>query len=181
MPDSITWAVDDLATIGGHPCEVFGAPHVIDTEEGKAVEFWGEAERGDGLMLPVNPLAGLGAFTVEIVFMPYAGGPTDQRFFHMAEDGDTGNRVLLETRNGGWVNTTEAGAQGTGEVVPEGEWFLDACLQSAAPVEGERNLAIQFATNHTHSAEAWHTASVVVDGGEFTHYVDGVAERSPPV
>ena len=30
--------------------------------------------------------------------MPYAGGPTDQRFFHMAEDGDTGNRVLLETR-----------------------------------------------------------------------------------
>ena len=31
------------------------------------------------------------------------------------------------------------------------------------------------------SAEAWHTASVVVDGGEFTHYVDGVAERSPPV
>lgn len=33
----------------------------------------------------------------------------------------------------------------------------------------------------THRAEEWHTASVVVDGSHFAHYVDGVLETSPPV
>ena len=147
----------------------------------QAVEFWGDAETCDGLKLQINPLAGLAAFTAEIVFMPYAGGPHEQRFFHMEDEESSGNRVLLETRNGGFSPPDEPAWAAHQATVPDGEWFLDACLQSGSATEGERNLAIQFATNCTHPAESWHTASVVVDGGQFTHYVDGIAEVSPKV
>ena len=157
-----------------------GSPAAV-IDRGQAVEFWGDEDAGDGLKLPVNPLAGLSAFTAEIVFMSYSGGPHEQRFFHMEDEESSGNRVLLETRNGGFSPPDEADWAEHQATVPDGEWFLDACLQSASATEGERNLAIQFATHCTHPAESWHTASVVVDGDQFTHYVDGVAEISPKV
>lgn len=31
---SLTWAVDSLDEIGGHACQVFGSPKVIDTDDG---------------------------------------------------------------------------------------------------------------------------------------------------
>ena len=39
------WAIDSVNEIGGHPVEVFGAPRVIDTPEGPAVEFSGDGEQ----------------------------------------------------------------------------------------------------------------------------------------
>jgi hypothetical protein len=41
------WAVESTERIGGFPCTVHGSPVVIDTPEGKAVEFSGD---GDGLV-----------------------------------------------------------------------------------------------------------------------------------
>jgi hypothetical protein len=76
----IHWTLDNLARIGGHPVTVIGAPHVVDTPLGPAVEFDGT---GDGLMIDVNPLAGLERFTVEVLFEPAPYGGEEQRFLHM--------------------------------------------------------------------------------------------------
>ena len=92
---ALLWSVDSLETIGGHPCTVYGSPRVIDTPHGKAVEFSGN---GDGIILPVNPVEGLESFTVEVLFLPYGEGPQEQRFFHLQEDAQPDNRLLLETR-----------------------------------------------------------------------------------
>lgn len=92
---ALLWSVDSTETIGGHPCTVHGSPRVIDTPLGKAVEFTGD---GDGLTLAFSPLAGLESFTVEVLFLPYSGGPQEQRFVHLQEDATPDNRLLMETR-----------------------------------------------------------------------------------
>src|SRR5262245_13247882 len=76
---TVFWKLDNLANIGGHAVTVVGAPKVVETDSGKAVEFNGST---DGLFLDVNPLAGLQRFTVEIEFQPAAAGPEEQRFVH---------------------------------------------------------------------------------------------------
>jgi hypothetical protein len=162
------WSVDSTETIGGYPCTVHGSPRVIDTAQGKAVEF--QAATSDGLVLPTNPIHGLESFTVEVIFCPYSGGPHEQRFFHLQEDTKPNNRLLLETRNNGWQD-------GGWSPVPANAWAGDACLQSDSPNGGDAgNLAIQFAAAepYLHKVDTWHNFAVVVDGKEMRHYVDGV-------
>jgi hypothetical protein len=174
-PEVIQWDIDSTSTIGGHAVSTYGAPRVIATDDGgSAVEFSGN---GDGLLIETNPVEGMRAFTAEVVFCPYRGGPKEQRFFHMDSGG--GNRVLLETRSNGWEDPQGHAGGMRGCALAPGEWFADVCVQSPAPRTGVRrspNLAIQFATNCTHQVDEWHTLSVVIDGPRLIHYVNGVRE-----
>jgi hypothetical protein len=57
--EPVVWRLDQTARIGGQTTEVLGAPRVA-TEAGiPAVWFNGTS---DGLLVPVNPLAGLAQF-----------------------------------------------------------------------------------------------------------------------
>ena len=145
----VTWKIDNLSSIDGHRTTVLGAPKVIATEGGKAVEFDG---KDDGLIVPVLALAGTTAFTLEIVFRPDAGGPREQRFFHLQEDG-TENRVLVETRLTG-----------------DGRWYLDTFIRS-----GDVNQTLASPAR-LHPVGKWHHMALVFDGREMRHYVNGTKE-----
>ena len=154
LMEQVVWDIDNLDSIGGHPVTVVGSPEVIETPEGKAVEFDGE---GDALFLDVHPLAGTDRFTVEVIFKPYADGLVEQRFFHMQENGSD-NRVMFETR-----------------LTEDNRWFLDAFIKS-----GEGNNVL-FAEDFKHPIGPWYHAAIVVDGKEMRHYINGMQEMSRPI
>ncbi len=149
--EQITWDLDNLETVHGIPIETLGAPKVINTPEGKAIEFDG---RDDGLLIPQNPLKGWSEFTVEVLFRPDPGGLEEQRFFHIQESGSD-NRVLLETR-----------------LPNERHWFLDTFIKS-----GKHELTL-YAKEYLHPLGQWHHAALVRDRSKVTHYVNGKKELS---
>jgi hypothetical protein len=151
---AVVWRLDNLTRIGGHAVTVVGAPRVVGTSSGPAVEFNGAT---DGLLFDINPLAGLAQFTIEVVFEPASGGPAEQRFLHV-EESVTGNRALLETR-----------------MLPDGSWCLDTFLR-----HGDASLTLIDRTV-THPASTWHVAALSFDGRTMTHYVDRVRELSGEV
>lgn len=150
----VTWRLDSLARIGGHPVTVAGDPHVIDTPDGKAILFDGV---DDGIFLDTHPLAGMETFTVEVVFRPDRDGAAEQRFFHMQEN-DSEARVMFETR-----------------LVENTHWFLDTFILS-----GEQRVVL-YAEDDLHELGAWQHAAIVVDGGTMRHYVNGELELSEPL
>jgi hypothetical protein len=152
--EPIAWDFSNLERIGGHKITTVGAPRLIESPHGKAVEFDGT---DDGLFVDANPLDGLSKFTAEVVFKPYAGGPTAQRFVHMQEDGSE-NRLLFEIR-----------------LTEDNHWFLDAFIKS-----GGGNYTL-YAEKSPHAIGPWYHAAVVVDGTIMRHYVNGVEELSTPI
>ncbi len=148
-PDPVTWRLDNLEEIGGHPVTVVGEPKLIDTPAGKAIEFDGI---DDAIFLDVHPLAGMKQFTVEIVFKPYADGAAEQRFFHMQED-ESESRVMFETR-----------------LVDGNYWFLDTFIKS-----GDQSVVL-YAEEDTHEIGQWQHAAIVVDGETMRHYVNAKLE-----
>ena len=145
---SILWRFDNLDRIGGSQPSILGGPQVIDSSEGKVVEFDGT---DDALVFDLNPLAGCRAFTLEVVFRPDSGGRPEQRFIHMQEVDD--HRVLVETR-----------------LTPEGQWFLDTFIKS-----GESECTL-YAENFLHPVGEWFHAALVYENGRMCHYVDGEKE-----
>jgi Concanavalin A-like lectin/glucanases superfamily len=153
---AVTWRLDNLDRIGGHAVRTLGAPGVVQTELGPAVEFNGKT---DGLLIDANPIAGLRAFTIELLFQPDAGGPEEQRFLHIEEAGDTGSRTLIELR-----------------MLPGGSsWTLDTFLRNR-----EKGLTL-LDRSKAHPAAQWHTAALVYDGRVMQHYVNGEREVSGEV
>jgi hypothetical protein len=150
----VMWAVDNLENIGENSITVLGAPKIVETPRGRALEFDGKR---DGLLVSAQPLAGLGTFTVEVIFRPDAGGPDEQRFLHVQEDGSD-NRVLIETR-----------------LRDDGRWFLDTYIRSG------RTDQTLFAEKFTHPVGQWYQAALVFDGSEMSHYVNGVKELSSEI
>jgi hypothetical protein len=147
----VDWVVDNLQKIGGHEAKVEGAPKVVETDKGPAVSFDG---RKDAILLETNPVEGLRAFSVEVLFRPAAGGAEEQRFFHLQEEVGE-NRLLLETR------------------MPQPDlWYGDTFLKS-----GKNQKALND-PKATHPAAQWHTLALVYDGTEMTQYVDGKKELS---
>lgn len=146
--EPVVWRVDNLARIGGRPpAEILGAPRVADG----TAEFDGGR---DGILLDVNPLAGLRAFTVEVLFWPAEGGPEAQRFVHF-EDA-AGARMLFETRLDG-----------------RGGWWLDTFLRDPrVPGRGHALIDPRF----THPTGRWYWAALRYDGRRMTSYVNGVQE-----
>src|SRR5215471_12995309 len=102
-PTQVVWKLDSLERIGGNKVRVEGAPKVIATAAGKAIEFHGGK---DALFLDAHPLAGADTFTWEVIFRPDADGPAEQRFFHFQVP-DEETRMLFELR------------------IRDGKWFLD--------------------------------------------------------
>jgi hypothetical protein len=151
---AVSWAIDNLQSIAGHPTTVLGAPMVIETPAGKALAFDGV---DDALFVENHPLAGLPQFTVEIYFRPDAGGSPAQRFFHMQDD-SSGGRVLFETRLPG-----------------NNRWVLDVFIESAG---GE--VAV-YDPAKTHPLGAWYHLAAVVDGQRARSYVNGVEQVSFPL
>jgi Concanavalin A-like lectin/glucanases superfamily len=153
---AVTWRLDNLDRIGGHPVRTVGAPRVVQTELGPAVEFNGKT---DALLIDANPIAGVRAFTIELLFLPDAGGPEEQRFLHIEETGDTGSRALIELR-----------------MLPGGaSWTLDTFLRNR-----ETGLTL-LDRSKRHPAAQWHTAALVYDGRVMQHYVNGERELSGEV
>ncbi|MEQ8791900.1 MAG: LamG domain-containing protein [Pirellulaceae bacterium] len=154
LRDSVTWRLDRLQSIGGHKVRREGEPRVIETSQGKAIAFDG---KDDGLFLDVHPLAGAKEFTVEVIFRPDAGGPAEQRFFHMQQD-DSEDRVMFETR-----------------LTDDGRWFLDTFIKTG---EGNHTL---FAEEFKHPVGRWYHAAIVVEGDQMRHYVNGKQELSSKI
>jgi len=152
--DQITWNFDNLREIGGQKMAVHGDPQVVASPWGKAIHFDGVQ---DGLTLDLHPLEAAAAFTIELVFRPESGGMAEQRFFHLQE-GDSENRVLVETRLTG-----------------DGQWYLDTFIAS-----GKTNQTL-IDPAHLHPLDKWQHAALVFDGRRMSHYVGGKEELSAVV
>lgn len=144
------WTVDNLETIGGHRATVLGRPKVIETPEGRAVEFDGV---GDALVVEAHPLAGLDRFRIDVTFRPDAGGLTEQRFLHLHTDDR--NRILIETR-----------------LTDHGTWFLDTFIFSNGVGQ------TLYAEGSQHPVGRWYRVALEYSDGEMRHYVDGVQEMT---
>jgi hypothetical protein len=154
LVEQTIWNLDNLKSIGGHAVTVVGAPKVIETARGKALEFDGE---NDAIFFDVHPLAGAEVFTVEVIFQPYPNGLKEQRFFHMQDDAED-QRVLFETR-----------------LTDDDRWFLDTFIRTSGANH------TQFAEDFKHPIGTWFHAAIVVDGETFRHYVNGKLELSRPI
>ena len=152
-PDSVVLRLDNLDAIDGYRPLILGEPKIIESDQGRVIEFDGI---GDALVLDVNPLAGFESFTLEVVFRPDAGGSPEQRFVHLQEEDE--HRALIETRLTG-----------------DGQWFLDTFLKS-----GESECTL-YAEEHLHAVGQWFHAALVYRDGHMRHYVDGVKELEGPV
>ncbi len=142
----VVWTLDQVTSVGGLVPTVLGAPRVTEGEH--AVHLNGV---DDGLVLSVNPLAGLREFTIEILLEPEAGGRAEQRFFHVEDD--AGSRVLLEIR-----------------MCSDGQWALDTFMLS-----GKSGLAL-LDRSKLHPAGRWYWVALRYDGRRMTHYVNGQQE-----
>jgi hypothetical protein len=133
--------------------EVLGGPKQSDTGSSTALTFDGT---GDGLFVPVVPIAGWQAFTIQVRFRPDGTGGEEQRFLHLEDEAR--HRVLMETR------------------VRDGQWSLDTFLfQDAA-----RKLTL-LDRSKVHATDRWYWVALVYDGRSMTHYVDGERELTGEV
>lgn len=110
--DSEIWTFNSLKRIGGMTPRLAGAPTLIRSPLGRAIQFDGA---NDALFLPRHPLAGTPRFTFEALFRP-DGGTFEQRWFHLESGTDsdptarTGQRMLFEIR------------------VERDQWYLDTFI-----------------------------------------------------
>jgi hypothetical protein len=140
--------------IDGHATTVFGHPQVVADATSEEIHFNGKS---DGLLIPVNPLAGWPEFTVEALICPETGGAAEQRFFHLEDD--EGNRVMMEIR-----------------LTKEG-WALDTFL--LAKKSGSKCTLLD--RSKLHPTESWTWVALVYAKGHMTSFVDGVRELSGEV
>lgn len=155
-PAAATWRFDNLTQIGGHPVEVLGHPQVVESPYGKAIAFSGQ---GDGLFLPVHPLAGASAYTWEIIFRPDSDGPKEQRFFHLQEQDpatgqDTPNRLLTEIR------------------ILNGKW----CLDSHGSSGDNHTTLLNCDAKHLYPADQWYRVTTVFDGKTMRNYIGSIEQ-----
>jgi len=151
MMKQTAWDLNNVSSLGGYATHVLGAPRLMESPQGKAIEFDGQH---DGIIVDTNPLAGMERFTLEVIFRPDAGGAKEQRFVHLQEAVGE-NRILIETRLTG-----------------DKRWFLDTFIRS-----GETNQTL-YAEKFLHPVDEWYQAALVFDGREMRHYVNGIQEMS---
>lgn len=147
----IHWELNSLSKIAGHKVTVLGAPKLVDTHLGKAMEFNGV---DDGIIIETNPLADATEFTLEVIFKPYEGGLFEQRYIHMEQDDN--NRILVELRS-------------------DMDWFLDTFIKA-----GESSGTL-YAEKQLHPSGKWYHAALVYKDKVMTHFVNGVEELTTGV
>jgi hypothetical protein len=155
------WKFNNLSRIGGLTPKVEGAPQLVDSPVGKAVQFNGS---DTALFFPGRPLVGARTFTIEAIFRP-EGGEFQQRWMHIAEtDPTTG----LDAKPGG---TADPNARFMFEVrVVKDQWYLDAFVQSKS---GSKALAFP---EKLHPVGPWYAVEQTYDGKTYRSYVNGVLE-----
>jgi hypothetical protein len=155
------WKFNNLSRIGGLVPKVEGAPQLVDSPVGKAVQFNGS---DTALFFPGRPLVGARTFTIEAIFRP-EGGEFQQRWMHIAEtDPATG----LDAKPGG---TADPNARFMFEVrVVKDQWYLDAFVQSKS---GSKALAFP---EKLHPVGPWYAVEQTYDGKTYRSYVNGVLE-----
>lgn len=146
------WTLASLMEKSPNGMKTLGIPETVSSGYGKAVAFNGVS---DAILLVENPLAELGSFTIEAVFMPASGGSFEQRFLHCGEI--QGDRVLLELR------TTAT------------HWYFDAFIATGS----EKCTLID--PNRLHPLDKWHHVAYVNDNGRLTTWVNGIKELEDSV
>ena len=146
----VVWYVDNLTSIAQHPISAIGQPSIRNDLSGANVSFDGVK---DGLMVENNPIAGLQAFTVEVLFFPANGGAFEQRFIHLQEHASE-SRALVELRS------------------ENDNWYLDTYLH--AP----RSQLTLITPKHLHPHDQWYFAALTYDGTTMRHFVDAKEEAS---
>jgi hypothetical protein len=153
------WTIDSVATIGGHRVDVIGTPDIdrgrgaLAAPKEQAISFDGVK---DGLIVNCNPISGLAAFTIEVLFFPVAGGEHEQRFVHMQEHASE-NRALVELRS------------------VKDHFYLDTYLHSTS------SQLTLITPDHLHPHGKWYWAALCYDGVTMRHLVNGVEEANGPV
>ncbi len=147
------WTFDRLDLIGGFSTTTEGAPRLIETGAGKAIQFDGAS---DIVYVADHPLAGAETFTVEAVFRP-DGGAFEQRWLHLAEadavHGDAQSpRTLFEIR------------------VVDGAWYLDAFTT------GPGYNTTLVVPEKTFAIGRWYAVQQTFDGKIYRSFVDGVLQ-----
>lgn len=160
------WTFDNLARIGGLVPKVEGAPKLVDSPMGKAVQFNG---KNDALFFPDRPLVGAKAFTIEAIFRPEGGG-FEQRWMHIVET----DPVTGQDANPG--GTSDPNPRFMFEVrVKDGNWYLDAFVNSKA---GSKALIFP---EKQHPLNRWYAVAQTYDGKTYRTYVNGVLEGEADV
>lgn len=156
-PKQALWVFDSLKRIGGAPATVEGAPRVVASPWGKAVQFDGI---DDALFVRHHPLAGAPRFTFEAYFRP-DGGAFEQRWFHLESDqvpavepGKGNTRMLFEIR------------------VVENQWYLDTFITGA----GYRQTLI--VEDKRFPVGRWYHVAQTHDGKTYRAFVDGVEQMA---
>ena len=144
-----SWELNSIAFLGDIILRAEGQPQVVEAPRGQAVAFDGVH---DGLFAQANPLAGMTAFTIEIVFRPDRGGLKEQRFFHVGQA--HGDRVLFETR-----------------LTADDQWYLDTFIGSK---DSDCTL---FNRDFFHPLGAWYHLAMSCDGQKQINYVNGIQEN----
>ena len=154
--DQIVWTFDRLSDIGGETTQVEGAPRIIASPFGPAVQFDGV---DDALFIERHPLAGASTFTFEAVFRP-DGGAFEQRWFHLQSDeapGGPGTRIMFEIR------------------VVQGGWYLDAFVKG----EGYNKPLID--ETKLHPIGQWAHVAQTFDGTTYRSFVNGVVQSEAEI
>jgi len=163
-PSQVTWTFDRLDSIGGIKATVEGAPKVVDTPLGKAIEFDGV---DDAVWIDKHPLAGAATFTFEAIFRP-DGGAFEQRWFHLAER-DTSTGLLASAEHP--TTGQDANPRFLFELrVVEGSWYLDAFVNGPG-----YNRALMF-KDKLHPLGQWYHVAQTYDGKMFRSFVNGVLQ-----
>ena len=155
-PGQTVWTFDRLSAIGGETTHVEGAPQIIASPFGPAVQFDGV---DDALFIDRHPLAGAAAFTFEAVFRP-DGGAFEQRWFHLQSDeapGGPGTRIMFEIR------------------VVQGGWYLDAFVKG----EGYNKPLID--ETKLHPLGQWAHVAQTFDGTTYRAFVNGVLQAEAEI
>jgi hypothetical protein len=142
----VVWTLGSISRIGGCVPTILGKPQADEAR--RAVIFNGVDE---GIVVPVNPIAGWAQFTIEVLFEPATGGAAEQRFVHLEDE--RGARALLELRS-----------------LEDGRWCLDTFLFS-----GTSRLALIDRTR-LHPAGRWYWVALRYDGRRMASFVNGTAE-----
>jgi hypothetical protein len=161
----VTWNVNNLSAIGGHPAFVIGEPKIIGTPAGKALEFDGKS----GLILETNPMAGYQQWTMETLVRPDGGKDTAQRIFHIGEyNTDVDPTALTATNNNSNRFTFELRTAG------DKVWF-----ESFNTGPGYQSALI--VKEKTHPLHTWLVITQTYDGSMHRHYVNGELEQEKPL
>jgi hypothetical protein len=154
----VVWSFTRPDKVGGVSTEVLGEPRPVAGPGGKALAFDGQ---DDGLVVPLHPLAGAAAFTIEAVVRP-DGGRFEQRWLHLAQDAEDagvsgGTRMLFEVR------------------VVEDAWYLDAF------VKGPGYSQTLIAPERRHPVGRWAHVAQVCDGRTYACFVDGALQAQAEI